>query len=60
MQLLLRNPAWDSFLQRVVRDICHSFGVDVEESRPHCELSHLLLTGTDSQYVKVKVSASLS
>ncbi|KAH9934635.1 uncharacterized protein B0H18DRAFT_977493 [Fomitopsis serialis] len=41
-QVLLRNSAWEGFIQRVVGDACAAFGVDVEESEPRCEFSQML------------------
>ncbi|KAH9842669.1 uncharacterized protein C8Q71DRAFT_733865 [Rhodofomes roseus] len=59
-QVLFANPAWEGFTQRVVGDVCSALGVDVAESQPRCELSHLLLheEGANSD-VSSKVFASI-
>lgn len=43
------SPHWDSFLARVVKDVCHALGVNFEASAPRCELYKMLLYETGSQ-----------
>ncbi|KAI1793099.1 hypothetical protein LXA43DRAFT_1002796 [Ganoderma leucocontextum] len=37
------NPAWQSFLDDTVRDVCQVLGVNFEASHPRCDLYKLLL-----------------
>lgn len=50
-QVRFDNPAWDTFLKGVVKEVCAALGVDFAESKPRCDLYKLLLYETGSQYV---------
>ncbi|KAJ8455552.1 hypothetical protein ONZ51_g12411 [Trametes cubensis] len=45
------NPAWTTFLDNVIREVCEVLGVDVQASKPFCELYKLLLYETGSHFL---------
>ncbi len=45
------NPLLAKFVSRAARDVCQKLGVNIEASRPRCELYKLLLYETGSQLV---------
>jgi len=48
-QVHFDNPAWNIFMDGVVREVCTTLGVDPSVSRPRCEPYKLLLYETGSQ-----------
>lgn len=45
------NPAWTSYIQRVLQDVCGALGVNMSVSQPRCELYKLLLYETGSHFL---------
>ncbi|KAG8916703.1 hypothetical protein FRC01_002912, partial [Tulasnella sp. 417] len=45
------NPAWKSFIDRVVQEVCATLGVNFAASRPRCELYKLLLYEKGSHFL---------
>ncbi|KAL1723986.1 hypothetical protein EV715DRAFT_286048 [Schizophyllum commune] len=45
------NAAWDDFMQRVLKDVCTTLGVNMAVSNPRCELYKLLLYETGSHFL---------
>ncbi|KAI0796338.1 hypothetical protein BC629DRAFT_1504956 [Irpex lacteus] len=45
------NPLWAKFVSRAARDVCQKLGVNIEASRPRCELYKLLLYETGSHFL---------
>lgn len=45
------NPAWQTFMARVLNEVCMTLGVNAAASQPRCELYKLLLYESGSQYV---------
>ncbi|KAH9934631.1 uncharacterized protein B0H18DRAFT_1180741 [Fomitopsis serialis] len=52
-QVQFHNPAWQGYLQGVVKDVCAELGVNMAVSQPRCELYKLLLYETGSHTEKV-------
>ncbi|EJD55214.1 hypothetical protein AURDEDRAFT_118417 [Auricularia subglabra TFB-10046 SS5] len=45
------NPAWATFMDLVVQEVCQGLGVNVNASQPRCELHKLLLYETGSHFL---------
>ncbi|KAI5830724.1 hypothetical protein K523DRAFT_415626 [Schizophyllum commune Tattone D] len=45
------NAAWNDFMQRVLKDVCTTLGVNMAVSNPRCELYKLLLYETGSHFL---------
>ncbi|PIL31359.1 hypothetical protein GSI_06058 [Ganoderma sinense ZZ0214-1] len=50
-QVQFENPAWQPFLDGTVRDVCQALGVNLDTSKPRCELYKLLLYETGSHFL---------
>ena len=50
-QVNFMSAAWQPFFEGVIRDICQTLGVNIDASKPRCELYKLLLYETGSQYI---------
>ncbi|KAG8949005.1 hypothetical protein FRC00_008348, partial [Tulasnella sp. 408] len=48
------NPAWKTFIDRVVQEVCARLGVNIAASRPRCELYKLLLYEKGSHFLPHK------
>ncbi|EPQ57749.1 hypothetical protein GLOTRDRAFT_56168, partial [Gloeophyllum trabeum ATCC 11539] len=48
------NPAWQTYIQTVIRDVCQTLGVNFAASNPKCELYKLLLYETGSHFLPHK------
>ncbi|KAJ7068775.1 hypothetical protein C8F01DRAFT_1119260 [Mycena amicta] len=46
-----RNPAWSSFMNRVVLEVCQALAVNFQASQPRAELYKLLLYETGSHFL---------
>ncbi|TFY70329.1 hypothetical protein EVG20_g2676 [Dentipellis fragilis] len=45
------NPVWNTYISRVIREVCQTLGVNVEGSRPRAELHKLFLYETGSHFL---------
>ncbi|KAJ7068789.1 hypothetical protein C8F01DRAFT_1247277 [Mycena amicta] len=45
------NPAWGPFVERVVREVCTTLGVNFDASKPRAELYKLLVYETGSHFL---------
>ncbi|KAF7294258.1 hypothetical protein HMN09_01154400 [Mycena chlorophos] len=45
------NPAWQPFIERVVREVCQALGVNFDASKPRAELYKLLVYETGSHFL---------
>ncbi|TCD68476.1 hypothetical protein EIP91_010651 [Steccherinum ochraceum] len=50
-QISFGNPEWPEFMEKVVHEVCTSLGVNIEASKPRCDLYKLLLYETGSHFL---------
>ncbi|KAF7332537.1 hypothetical protein MKEN_00136300 [Mycena kentingensis (nom. inval.)] len=50
-QVRFRNDAWGPWMDRVVREVCKTLGVNVDASKPRAELYKLLVYETGSHFL---------
>jgi hypothetical protein len=47
------NPEWATFVDKAMKDVCATLGIQTTSPQPKCELYKLLVYEKGSQYVSV-------